>query len=99
MASEVRSHPGRIDSDLNKVLKATKQMGSESHAYQTLADLIMISSSIRLSTPGLVSKLQDWIRKIKAALEAIAKLLNAANYSVSFSAPFGLSISISFKVS
>jgi hypothetical protein len=98
MASEVRSHPGRIDSDLDKVLKATRQISSESHAYETLANLILISSRIRRSTAGLASKLQDWIQKIKAALEAIAKFLNAATYSVGVSAPFGLSISISFNV-
>lgn len=99
MASEIRSHPGRIDSDLDKVLRATKHISSESHAYEILANLVLVSSRIKPSTTGLTSELQSWIQKIKEALEAIAKFLKAVTYSVSVSAPFGLSISISFSVS
>lgn len=99
MASRIGSDPGRIDSDLNKVLKATKQISSENHAYEILANLVLVSSRIKRSTTGLTSELQRWIQKIKEALEAIAKFLKAANYSVGVSAPFGLSISMSFSVS
>lgn len=99
MASRIRSHPGRIDNDLDKILKATSEISGKSHAYEILADLILVSSRIKQSTTGLTSGLQSWIQKIKEALEAIAKYLKAAGFSVGVSVPFGLSISISFSLS
>jgi hypothetical protein len=46
--------------------------------------------------PGLTSKLQGWIQRIKSALDALAKFLKAASYSVGVSAPIGISVAITF---
>ena len=50
------------------------------------------------SPSGALANLQDWIQKIKSALEAVAKFLDAASYSVGVSFPSGISVEISFNV-
>ncbi|HVC26682.1 MAG TPA: hypothetical protein VND40_00835 [Nitrososphaerales archaeon] len=55
------------------------------------------SSRALQSPPEIVSKLQGWVQKIKAALEALAKFLKAASYTVGVYAPFGISVAITFS--
>jgi len=46
--------------------------------------------------PGIIQKLRSWILKIQRALGAITKAVNGNGYSIGVSAPWGVSISISF---
>ena len=48
--------------------------------------------------PRIIQHLLNWIQKIKSAVDKIAKGIGANGYSIGVSAPFGVSVSISFPV-
>ncbi len=51
-----------------------------------------------VSKPSTLSRLQNWIQEIKSSLEALARYLKAASYTVGVSVPLGLSMSLTFSI-
>lgn len=48
--------------------------------------------------PAIIQRLLNWIQKIKGAINKIVKGIGGSGYSLGVSAPFGISISVSFTV-
>ncbi len=48
--------------------------------------------------PAIIQRLLNWIQAIKGAIDNIVKGMGGNGYSIGVSAPFGVSISISFTV-
>ena len=46
--------------------------------------------------PGIIGRLLNWIQKIKSVVDKIVKGVGGNGYSIGVSAPFGISVSISF---
>lgn len=47
--------------------------------------------------PGIIGRLLNWIQKIKSVVDKIVKGVGGSGYSIGVSAPFGVSVSISFS--
>ena len=47
---------------------------------------------------SLLNSLDQWIQKIKHAFSQLAKFLAAQSYTIGFSVPFGIDVSITFSV-
>lgn len=52
----------------------------------------------RASSSSLLNSLDQWIQKIKHAFSQLAKFLAAQSYTIGFSFPLGLDVSITFSV-
>lgn len=100
-----------IDGKLDEIAESARNLNGEDDAYGLLADLLATTARINallvpaqgVATPEaapspVVSSLQGWIRKLKSALDALAKFLRAGSYTIGVSVPLGLSVLISFNV-
>lgn len=52
----------------------------------------------KTTSSNLLDSLDQWIQKIKQEFSKIAKFLAAQSYSIGFSAPFGIEVSVTFSV-
>lgn len=101
-----------IDAKLDDILKSATSLKDEAEAYSALADLVATTFRINaLFAPSqgaaaapetafpdpVVTSLQRWIQKMKGALEALAKFLEAVSYTIGVSVPLGLSVLMSFS--
>ena len=48
--------------------------------------------------PGIIQRLLNWIQKIKSSVDKIVRGIGGNGYSIGVSAPFGVSVSISFPI-
>jgi len=60
--------------------------------------LNMASQQHPTRQPAIIQRLLNWIQKIKGAIDKIVKGIGGSGYSIGVSAPFGISISVSFTV-
>ena len=67
-------------------------------AYTRLMSSISFLNAAAQQRIGIIDRLLNWISDIKDALDGIVKKIGASGYSIGVSAPFGLSISVSFSV-
>jgi len=60
--------------------------------------LNMASQLYPTKQSGIIQRLLNWIQKVKGAIDKIVKGIGGNGYSIGISAPFGVSISVSFPV-
>jgi len=67
-------------------------------AYNRMIELVSFINSHGAHETSILDKLQDWLDSIRSALEGIAEKVDAESFSIGAGMPFGVSVSLSFKV-
>lgn len=83
---------------LANLVTVTSRINSTISSGASQAGSAQSLASVPPAPPGVIASLQDWIQKIKSALDALATFLKAASYTVGVSVPLGLTVQITFEV-
>lgn len=88
-----------LEGEAGKIMNLV-QTGKYWDAYVRLTACVtflnMASQQYPHKQPAIIQRLLNWIQKIKSAVDKIVKGIGGNGYSIGISAPFGVSISISF---
>lgn len=89
-----------VDDDLPRRLEQITAT-AENRPGAALADLVAVTSflnALAVNRPSILEKMTKQVEQLRDTLGEIARRLKADSFDISVSVPFGLSVSVTFKV-
>jgi len=72
--------------------------GRPDFAFVKMLRLTSFLSAGAAKLPSIISRLEEWINKIKSVLNSLAKKMRADGFSISAGFPIGISVGLSFPI-
>ena len=99
--TEANAFYQNFDEKFSITSQSVLKLLEQNQPYKALENLLLFvgtaNSYIQTKT-NIINKLTGIISQLKMLLQNIANMIKAASYSISVSAPFGISISITWNV-
>lgn len=67
-------------------------------ALAHLAALISFVNAAAARQPGIIRRLEKWVQRLRAAVDALGRRLKASSFSVTVGWPAGISVGLSFPI-
>lgn len=95
--NELEGEGGKI-ADLAESGESEKCWNAWTRLTAYVSFLNVTSQQYPSKQPAIIQRLLKWIQKMKNAIDKIVRGIGGNGYSIGVSAPFGVSISVSFTV-
>ncbi len=87
-----------IEKELGRIEKLTEE-DKPDFAFVAMLLLTSFINAAAAKLPSIICSLEKWIKKLKSAVNSLAKKMGANGFSISAGLPAGLSVGLSFPIS